>query len=158
MKTIITLGLVALSFNSTKAANEFKAQKLNQQVGIEVKLDTFEQCQIVKVNTEINVNTTENNSEDTTIFDANTVVKTNCKKTVEEIIAENKLITENQEIVEQPLSLEKNTKDYIDEDNQIIESSISSDVYPLDFEKINRSVKSDKMSNNNLAVTVDLKL
>ena len=43
-----------------------------------------------------------------------------------------------------PLSIERTIEDYISEENKIIESNISNEVYPLDFKKINPSVKSKK--------------
>ncbi|WP_162126099.1 hypothetical protein [Flavobacterium phycosphaerae] len=160
MKTSITfLGLVALLFTTnSKAASEFKTQDLNQQEVTTVSVEDNQQSQQAFVNQEFSKITFANNSDETTVFDPNTVIKTNYTKTIEDVIAENKLITESQEVIAQPLSLEKTFEDYINEANQIIESTVTSEVYPLDFEKINRSVKSNKISNNNIAVSVDLKL
>jgi len=160
MKTSITiLGLVALLFTTnSKAANEFKTQDLNQQEVTTVSVEDNQQSQLVLVNQESSKSTVENNSDETAVFDPNTVIKANYSKTIEDSIAENKLITESQDVITQPLSLEKTFEDYINEANQIIESTVTSEVYPLDFEKINRSVKSNKVSNNDIAVSVDLKL
>ncbi|WP_333601455.1 hypothetical protein [Flavobacterium sp.] len=161
MKTTITiLGIAALLFTTnTKAANEFKAQDLNEQDSAAVLVDNGQQeNQLVTVNQEFSTNSLENTSDETAIFDPNSVVKATFQKTAEEIIAEDKLITESKEVSFQPLSLEKTMEDFIAEDNQIIESTVINEVYPLDFEKINRAVKSKKVGNNNLAVTVDLKL
>jgi hypothetical protein len=160
MKTSITfLGLVALLFTTnSKAAAEFKTQDLNQQEVTTVSVEDNLQSQLVLVSQESSKSTVENNSDETAVFDPNTVIKSNYIKTIEDSIAENKLITESQDVITQPLSLEKTFEDYINEGNQIIESTVSSEVYPLDFEKINRSVKSNKISNNDIAVSVDLKL
>jgi hypothetical protein len=65
------------------------------------------------------------------------VVKSSNVKTVEEIISENNLVTESKEDVYQPITLEKTIEDSIIEFNQIIESTISNEVYPLDLEVIN---------------------
>jgi len=160
MKTsIIFLGLVALTFTTnTKAATEFKSQDLNQQELTTISGEDNQQSQWVLVN-QANADTaTANNADDTVIFNPNSVVSTTYVKTIEDTIAENKLITESQDLINQPLSIEKTFQDYINEDNQIIESTVSTEVYPLDFEKINRTLKNNKVPNNTMAVTVDLKL
>lgn len=156
---IILLGLVALTFTTNaKATNEFKIQDLNQQEVTTFNLENGnQQDQLACVNEVVNT-TGKNTSEDAVIFSPNNVIKTTYTKTVEDVIAENKLITESNEEILQPLTIASTVVDRIAEDNQIIESTISNEVYPLNFEKINRSVKSNKIKNNNLVVTVDLKL
>jgi hypothetical protein len=157
--TIIFLGLVALTFTTNvNATNEFKIQDLNQQEITTFSVDIAQQQnQLACVTAEVNTSG-ENTSEDAVIFSPITVIKKTYTKTVEEVITENKLITETNEESIQPLTIATTVVDRIAEDNQIIESTISNEVYPLNFEKINRSVKSTKVSNNNLAITVDLKL
>jgi stage III sporulation protein SpoIIIAA len=157
--TIILLVLVALTFTTNaKATNEFKVQDLNQQEVTTFNVEIAQQQdQLACVNDVVNT-TCENTTEDTVIFSPNTVLKTTYIKTVEEVIAENKLITETKEESIQPLSIATTKVDQIAEDNKIIESVISNEVYSLDFEKINRSVKNTKTTNNNLAVSVDIKL
>ncbi|HNP32348.1 MAG TPA: hypothetical protein PKN96_03555 [Flavobacterium sp.] len=141
MKTsIILLGLVALSFTTINATN---TQAENQLAF--VNQDSLNR-------TEVNA---ENNAE---IFNPNSVIKSTYVKTVEDRIAENKLITESKEEVTQPLSIATTIEDRIAEDNQIIESTISKEVYPLDFEKINAKMQCVKVYNNNAIINVDLKL
>ena len=141
-KSIIFLGLVALSFTNANAATEFEEQVLDQLESATLLYN--------------NVVENETNT-DTAIFDPNSVIKSTYVKTVEDVIAENKLIIEGQEEVVQPLSIETTIEDRIIEDNQIIESTISKEFFPLDFEKINHAVKSVKVYND-AAITVDLKL
>ena len=68
------------------------------------------------------------------------------------------MVTEAQEEVYKPLCIEMSVQDKIQEDNQIIESTISEEVFPLDFEKINRTADCIKVNLNNPAIPVDIKL
>ena len=141
--TIIFLGLIALSFTNANAATKFETEVLDQQESATLILETS--------NNEVS------NEKDTTVFNPNSVIKTTYVKTIEEVIAENKLITESKEEAIQPLSLDTTMEDRINEDNQIIESTISKEFSPLDFQKINSKTQC-KVYNNNAAITVDLKL
>lgn len=144
MKTsIIILGLVALSFTNANAATEFDTQVLDQQESTTL---------IVGASSHGVTNET-----DTTIFNPSSVIESKNVKTAEVILAEDKLITESQVEEFQPLSIDTIIDNKISENNQIIESAVSDEVYPLNFEKINRAVKSVKVYNN-AAITVDLKL
>ncbi len=143
--TIIFLGLVALSFTNANAMTEFETQILDQQESATLILEAS------------NINEVSNEIE-TAVFNPNSVIKTTYVKTIEDVIAENKLITESQEESVQPLSIDTTIEDRIEEDNQIIESTISKEFFPLDFEKINCKVQSIKVYNNNATITVDLKL
>ena len=158
MKTsIIFLGLVVLSFNNLNAANDFKSQDLDQQELATLNVEiTKQENQLVFINQEFLKVSVNNSETETIIFDPQTVIKISCTKTVEGVIAENKLITECKGEIFQALSFEKTTEDSIIEDNLIIESEISNEFFPLDFEKINRSVKSLKV--NNPEINIDLKL
>jgi hypothetical protein len=73
------------------------------------------------------------------------IISSHYKKSIEEIIKEDKQITESKEELFQPLSIEPTIEDYIRMNNQIIDSTLSDEVYPLDFELINQS---NKVSNN----------
>ena len=146
--SIIILGLVVLSFTNAKAANEFKSQDLDQQESATLNVENTQ---------EFSNNIVENNSDDTVIFNPNTVIKSTYVKTVEDIIAEHKSITEAQEEIAQPLSLETTIEDRIAENNQIIESNVSNELFPLDFDKINHIVKCVNV-NKNAIKTADLKL
>ncbi len=157
--TIIYLGLVASFFTTnSKAANEFKEQDLNQQ---EIKVAIAEdnqQNQRVLIIQNFSKGKSENNTAEEIVLEPISKTNAGYSKTVEDTIAEDQLITESQEVIAQPLSLEKTFADYINEANQITESTVTTEVYSLDFEKINRSVKKNKVYSNNMAVTVDLKL
>lgn len=142
--TIIILGLAVLSLTTVNAANEFKSQDLDQQEFATVNVDTVQ----------FSCATIENNTTDTAFFNPSSVITTSYVKTVEEVIAENKLITESKEEVTQPLSIATTLEDRIAEDNQIIESDISKEVFPLDFNKINQRAT----VNNNAIMVTELKL
>ena len=144
MKTsIIFLGLVALSFTNANAATKFETEVLDQQESATLILEAS--------SNEVS------NETDTAVFNPNSVIKTTYVKTIEDVIAENKLITESKEEAVQPLSLDTTLEDRIEEDNQIIESTISKEFFPLDFEKINSKTQCSKVYNN-ATITVDLKL
>lgn len=66
-------------------------------------------------------------------------ISSNYKKSIEQTIEDNKKITQSQEITFQPLYLETSIEDVIRINNQIIESTISDDSAPLDFELINNT-------------------
>lgn len=92
------------------------------------------------------------NPNDTVVLDGNP------GKTIEEIIAEDKLITEYQEESAESLSVNRTMEERIAEDNEIIESVISNERYPLDFVKINRLDDYPKCSNQNAKIPVMLKM
>ena len=143
--SIIFLGLVALSFTNANAATEFETQVLDQQESATLIIETSGNDEV-------------SNETDTVIFNPASVIETNYVKTIEDVIAENKLITESKEESVQPLSLETTIEDKIAEDNQIIESTVSKEFFPLDFEKINSKIQCVKVYNSNPTITVDLKL
>jgi hypothetical protein len=155
--TIIILGLVALSFTNANATTEFEAQVLDQQESATVNVESTQQSQLVFVNEEISNNTGESGNADTAVFDPKSVMEAAYTKTVEEIIAEEKLITESKEMPFQPLSLDYTLEDRVEENNQIIDGVITNEVFPLDFEKINGNIQCAKMNNSALKAT-DLKL
>lgn len=66
-----------------------------------------------------------------------TFIASNYKKSIEEIIEENKKITESKDEVYQPLNFDRDLEDMIRLDNQIIDSNLTDEFYPLDFEIIN---------------------
>ena len=63
--------------------------------------------------------------------------ETEVSEEIEEVIEENKKITESPEEEYLPLNLGLSIEEMINLDNQIIESTISNEVYPLNFEVIN---------------------
>ena len=142
--SIIFLGLVTLIFTNANATTEFETQVLDQQESATL---------IVKSLTKSEVS-----NETDTVFNPNSVITKTYVKTIEDMVAENKLITESQEETGQPLALQATIEDRIAEDNQIIESTIVKEFYLLDFEKINRKIQYVKAHNNNKSVTIDIKL
>jgi len=120
--TIIFLGLVALSFTNANATTEFETQVLDQQESATLILESSNKNEV-------------SNEIDTAIFNPASVVETTYVKTIEDEINENKLITESQDQTVQYLSSETTLEDQMYEDNQIIESTITNEFYPLDFEK-----------------------
>ncbi|WP_293872292.1 hypothetical protein [Flavobacterium sp.] len=158
--SIIFLGLIALTFtNNSKAASELQQQDLNlQDVTTHHPVTENKQEQLANAYQVFSKDISENDTEDTIVFNPNSVIETNYCKTLEEVIAESKLITETKEECIQPILEATNFKDHVDEDNQLIQSAIDTEAYPLNFEKINRSLKTNKMCNNNVVITLDLKL
>ncbi len=157
--TIIFLGLVALSFTNSNAANELNAQDLVQQDLTTISVDNVQkQSQLILVKSETSKFSIETTGEEAAIFNPASVIKSTYNKTLEEVIAENKLVTDTCDDVYQPIALEMSPEDRIAERNQIVESNIDNEYYPLDFEKINRLLKNNKPANNNMAVTLDLRL
>lgn len=86
------------------------------------------------------------------------VLDINKQKPIEEIIAEDILITEYQDESYQPLSVDGMIKDRIEVDNEIIESNISNECYPLDFKRINNSDNYFKPGNRNAKIPIILNL
>lgn len=156
--TIIFLGLVALGFNNTIAANELNVQDLVQQDFATVSVVAQQQSQVALVENKIAALSNFNVGEEAVIFNPNTVIASSYSKTAQEVVAEAQLITEAEQDNYQPIALEMSLEDKIAESNQVIESTTDNGYYPLDFEKINRTLKANKANNNNMAVTVDLKL
>jgi len=158
MKTIIFLGVAVLGLNCNTSANELNTQDLVQQDLSTIIVDNTPQNQLVLENKKNSKNTFEYTGEEAAIFNPTSVIKSNYTKTLDEVIAENKLVVDTCDDSYQPISLEMSVEDIINERNQIVESNVDTEYYPLDFEKINRLLKNNKPSNNNMAVTVDLKL
>ncbi|MDN3677780.1 hypothetical protein QWY90_10710 [Flavobacterium paronense] len=143
--SIIFLGLVVLSFTNTNATTEFETQVLDQQESATLILETSSNNEV-------------SNETDIAIFNPSAVIETTYVRTIENVIAENKLIIESKEETVQPLSIETTVEDSIDEDNQIIESTVSKEFFPLDFEKINSKIQCVKINNSNTTISVDIKL
>lgn len=159
MKTsIIFLGLVALTVTTSNATSTFKSQDLNvQELTTITVANNQQESQSAFLNKSYSNRIIEIDMSETVIFDPSTVVNTTCKKSIEDIIAENKLITESNEDIFTPLFIETSTEDKIEEQNQIIESTITNEVVPLDFEKINRTSNCSQL-NSNAAKISDIKL
>lgn len=127
--TIVYLGILATMFVNTTVANGIAKEDQNfDQVATETNLASG------TTTSEVTLKKQEVNSESEIIF-TDLVVNTSNKKTIEEIIEEDKKITEFQDEDSQPLYT-YTTQEVINENNQIIESTLTNDVYPLDFELI----------------------
>jgi hypothetical protein len=158
MKSTITiLGFVALSFTNANATTEFETQVLDQQESATLIVENTQQNQLVFATKEISDNAGDSNNTETAVFDPKSVIETTYVKTVEDVILQDKLITESKEAAFYPLSLGYTAEDRIAEDNQIIESAFSNEAFPLDFDKINSNIQCVKMNNNALK-NADVKL
>lgn len=156
--TIITLGIAALSFNFSNAANACKEQYANQQEVSVISNDSTQQMFTTGVQQNNSTIGVDNTAEESLIFNPTAVIKVSYAKSIDEVVNENKLITDSHEEAIQPLSIEKTAIDYIKEANQIIEGNPNQEVYPLDFEAINQAIKNEKESHVSLTVSSDLKL
>ena len=128
MKTTIAyLGILVTMFVNTAVANEIVKDQNFDQDTTESNIDSV-------ANTfEVTLKKQVVNSESEFIF---TNLITN--RTIEEIIEEDKKITEFQDEDTQPLITNTTSKETIKENNQIIESTFTDEVYPLDFELIKK--------------------
>ena len=137
-KSIIYLGIFASMFINTSHA---KAAQFDQQ-GIETEVSQTD-LNIISENN-LSKSTINLESEDK-VIESIEVISSHYKKSIEEIIEDDKKITESSEELYMPLFIEPTIEYYIRLDNQIIESTISNDIYPIDFDLINQS---NKMSHN----------
>lgn len=153
---IIFLGMVALSFINANATTVFENEVLDQQESVTFNLENVQHEKQLILETENTTSRTLESNSDTTVFDPKTVINSDYKKAVEEVIADNKLITGDKEEAFSPLELEIVTQDRITENGQIIEDTISNEIFPLNFDKIAGSAKCAKDSAN--ATRKDLKL
>lgn len=156
--TIIFLGLALLSVNNTKA-NQLLEQEVLQQEAVAVSSVTSGKAELIFNNIQSPKNATIDNTGDNAVFSPESVLKVTQTKPMEEMVKEDNRIIEAQDEVYQPLCIEMSILDKIQEDQQIIESTISEEVFPLDFEKINRTAQCIiKLDTNNTALPVDIKL
>ena len=138
--TIIYLGVFALTiFTICNAKNGIKKELFNQNQQQITKLF------LVKEQIE-NLATTEDSKfsllKDTKIAEeevATTSIAITYKKAIEEVIAEDNLITESPEEEIQVAPFDKSVLKVIAEDNKIIEDIKATEFNPLDFEFINQN-------------------
>ena len=159
-KSIVYLGIIAVAFSNVILASNVVNEQLfsTMEKGQTTSFTEQNEQLLSSSSADIAGNANKLHSiEDTSVFDPKSVITTMYVKTTEEIIADNKQITESSVEEIQPLSIESTIADVIIEDNQIIESTITNVIYPLDFDKINRSVNYFKAlhNNNNKAMVVD---
>ena len=141
MKTsIIYLGVFALTvFTSCNAKNGLKIELFNQQEISSLYMGNNEESNFATLEKSQkgmleNALVTE---KDSAVFEAITAYKSTYVKSIEEVIAEDNLITENYDEEFFPLPLNNKILKTIAEDNKIIESTNSEEVRPLDFKLIN---------------------
>ncbi len=151
MKTlIIYLGVFAVTiFTSCKAESGFKNEffKQNKQVITNLFLGN-EQIEnlLATENAEVSLLKDTNITEAGTTFHASkTSIKTTYTKSIEEVIAEDNLITENNDNELQVVPFNKSVLKIIIEDNKIIDGTCTEEVHPLDFKLINATLNT---SNN----------
>lgn len=152
MKTsIIYLGLILSTLTTSNASNGLILQDADQQNFTLLSMVNSDQnnyaTTVSQKEGKIDADTT---NSDLVIFSPSTVIANTNVKTIEEIIAEDKLITENSDEAPQYLSIETTEEDKIAEQNLIIESTITDEVFPLDFERINSASKSIQMNATSL--------
>lgn len=153
--TFIYLGIAIIALTTKGNATQIKFQGLDKQKITIINDDSLKQNKsLVALNKSPK---TTSDSEGSVIFYPDTVLNSNKVITIKDVIAENKLVIDNQEEEYQPLSIEFSVEDIINENNRIIESQLTTDEYYLDFEKINCSPNCFQM-NNNAIKTTDLKL
>lgn len=153
MKTsIIFLGLVALTLSTSNATPTFKSQDLDQQEFTALNAENNQENLLIFAKTSNSIRVIESNSNEAIIFDPSTVVNLDNGKTIDEVITENKLIIESNEETFSPLYIETTIEDRIAEQNQIIESTSTNEVYSLDFDIINKK-QNDTPDNNAVKVS-----
>lgn len=164
-KSIIYLGLAFVTlFNAKAETTLVNGLDTNITLVAAIKAEQYQKSLIMTLPAKQKVSVP---TEDNTIVNPATLIKGSSTKTIEEIIAEDKKITEstvktdgslfftertNEEIIVadnqiidsqisasfEPLYLEPNIEDQIAQDNNIIEASIP-ETQLLDFETINRN-------------------
>jgi hypothetical protein len=141
-KSIIYLGIFASMCINTSYA---KTVELDQQsIGTEVSR--------TESNSDLNV-TSENNlskpivniESEGKLTESIEIISSHYKKTIEEIIKIDQKITDYNEPIYQPLSIEPTIEDYIRLNNQIIDSNSTNEISPINLELIEQS---NKVTNN----------
>jgi hypothetical protein len=126
--SIVYLGILATVFTSASYAT---ANQQQQSVRLEL---TASQVQSTPV-----LNKPAIPAESVqTITQSVATMTTNIIKPVEQIIQENKLITDTPNEVYQPLTIDTSFDDRIQIDNQIIDNNQADEVYPLNFDYYNQ--------------------
>jgi hypothetical protein len=144
---IIYLGLASLGFSASLFATSISACKVHQVISFQSKEETIQ-----------NENKNEENCNiNNDIFNPSSIIIVK-KQTLEERIKEDQQITAYSESPAQYLSLEFTVEDKIEEYNQIIESTQSNEVLPLNYDIINQLSSDLKKANSNSFISSELKL
>ncbi len=141
-KSIVYLGILASMFVNSSFA---KAVEFDQQI-VETEVSRTDPKTDFNLSVENNLSKPKVNLEsEERLMVSTEVISTHYKKSIEIIVEEDKKITENQAQLDQSFLIEPTIENYIQLNNQIIESIPSNEVYPIDFDLINQS---NKMSTN----------
>ncbi len=148
--TIIYLGILATMFVNTTVANEITRENQNQyfeQVTTELNfiLDSTSNNKEIVLKKPVVISESEFNFIESDLNHSNKDTKS-----IVEIIEEDKKITDYKDEYINPLILNKTIEEEIIEGNQIIESSLTNEVFPLDFELIKKyenALKSEVLRN-----------
>jgi hypothetical protein len=142
MKTsIIYLGILTLiGVAKGMSASNFKAQDSFQQEitavtensGI-ISMPVMYTFEISSANEVENTNVAVNQKD---TIELNSLIRS-----IEDVIAEDKLITDAQEVVYQPITIDRSLENTINENQQIIDCHKCNEYYPLDFDRINDSIQ-----------------
>lgn len=154
-KSIIILGVLAVMFSNKTNANIVVKEQQSQELEFaKSELNTDSNLTTSSIAKDLIISKPEVELESTSnIIEAISAISTNYKKSIEEIIAEDKKITESKEELNYPLYFGRKIDEVIKEDNQIIESTISNEEFPLDFDLINKMSNQNEINefkNNNL--------
>ena len=138
--TIIYLGVFALTiFTNCNAKNGFKSEffSQNQQDITNLFLVNEQNENVVATveNSKVTLQKNTNVAEDA----ASSSITTTNTRAIEEVIAEDNLITESQEEEIQVAPFDESVLKVIAEDNKITESTKADEFNPLDFEFINQN-------------------
>jgi len=173
--SIIYLGLalVTLFQNANAETTLVKGVSTDSNIATAVKADQYQKSLLA----EIAIGNKKTPVEDAAIVNPETVIASSTQKSVEEIIAEDRKITESsitndgilyfsekttEEIIAadnqiidsnisyevQPIFIEKSIEDQIAADNSVIESNLPSEAQALDFDQINRNSVLVKQTKN----------
>lgn len=139
-KSIIILGILAVMFTNPSHATTIAKEQQNQEVEFAPSQTNSDMNLISSSETKIGILNKPEVILDSQskIIESVSTISTNYKKSIEEIIAEDKKIIESNEETYLPLYYDSTIEKEIKLNNQIIESNLSNEVYPLDFDLINK--------------------
>jgi hypothetical protein len=153
-KSIIILGILAVMFTNASHAKTIAKEQQGQEVEFAQSQSNFDMNLISSSETKLGILNKPEVILDSQskITESVSTISTNYKKSIEEIIAEDKKNVESKEEAYQPLYYGRTLEEEIRLDNQIIESNLSDEVYPLNFDLINKlssEVKVQEFKNSN---------
>lgn len=142
--TIIYLGILATMFVNTAVANGIAKENQNQNFDQDATVSSLDSgVNFVEITFKKPVITSE---IEVSLSD----LVSNQTKSIEEIIEEDKKITDYNYKEYQLLFIDRTIEEVINEDNQIIENTLTNEEYPLNFELIKKyenALKSEEFKN-----------